>query len=109
MSMANNEPAQWAMDVVLVCHVTPPADVLRKAVDDTCGSDCQISADEGRRVVTVETDAADAAEAVAALQAKAQHLIDRLSDFDCAIELTSRLEDRSAPVEPPQAGSLGER
>jgi phosphotransferase system HPr-like phosphotransfer protein len=107
--MATNEPAQWSMNVVLVCQVTPPGEVLRKAVDETCGSDCAIAADEGRRVVTVEADAADAAQAVAALQAKAQRLVDRLSDFDCAIELTSRLEDRSAPVEPPQAGSLGER
>jgi hypothetical protein len=107
--LASNEPAQWAMDVVLVCRVTPPREVLRQAVDETCGSDCQIAEDEGRRVVTVETDAANAAEAVGALQGKAQRLVDRLSDFECAIELTSRLEDRSAPVEPPQAGSLGER
>jgi hypothetical protein len=95
------------MDIVLLCHMTPPHDVLRATVDEVCGGDCVIRSEGGRRVITAETDAADSAAAVAALQAKAQQLVDRLSAFDCSIEMTGRLEDRAAPREPDQAGSLG--
>lgn len=95
------------MDVVLLCHVTPPHEELRAAVDEICGSDCVIRSDGGRRVITAETDADDSVAAVTALQTKAQRLVDRLSSFDCSIEMTSRLEDRAAPREPDQAGSLG--
>lgn len=101
------EPARWAMDVVLVCSVTPPPGVLRTTVDEIGGAGAAIEADNGRRVVTLQTEAPDAASAVEALQANAQRLVERLSQFECAIELTSRLQDRSAEAEPPQAGSLG--
>lgn len=96
------------MDVVLVCHVTPPADVLQRTVNEVCGSDGQIRSDNDRPLITVEADAANEAEAVEALQAKAQRLVDRLSDFGCAIELTSRLENRYVDIYPPEAPSLGE-
>lgn len=103
-------PARWSMDVVLVCHVTPPHDVLRATVDEVCGRECAISADDGRRVITAESDAGDSVAAVTALQEKAQRLVDRLSSYDCSIEMTGRLEDREAPAEaePGQAGSLAE-
>ena len=103
----HREPARWSMEVVLLCHVTPPHDVLRATVDEVCGSDCVIRSDGGRRVVTAETDADDSVAAVSALQTKAQQLVERLSSFDCSIEMTGRLEDRAAPREADQAGSLG--
>lgn len=103
-----HEPARWSMEVVLVCHVTPPHDVLRATVDEVCGSGCEIASDGGRRIVTVEGDATDSVAAVQALQQKAQRLTERLSAYDCSIELTGRLEDRTAPTEPDQAGSLAE-
>lgn len=103
-------PARWSMDVVLVCHATPPHDVLRATVDEVCGSDCTISSDGGRRVITAETDAADSVAAVQTLQEKAERLVERLSSYDCSIESTGRLEDRAAPAEAEadQAGSLAE-
>ncbi len=104
----HREPARWSMDVVLLCHVTPPHDVLRATVDEVCGSDCVIRSDGGRRVITAESDAKDSVAAVEALQAKAQQLVEQLSPFDCSIELTGRLEDRAAPGETDQAGSLGQ-
>jgi hypothetical protein len=96
------------MDVVLVCHVTPPTEHLRQAVDEVCGPDCAIGDDGGRRIVTVESDAATPAAAVETLQAKAERLVERLAPYDCSIELTSRLADRWAPAERAQGGSLGE-
>jgi len=96
------------MDVVLVCHVTPPHEQLRQTVDAICGPDCAIRDEGGRRVVTVESDASDSAAAVESLQAKAERLVERLSPYHCSIEMTSRLADRWAPVEPQQGGSLGE-
>jgi hypothetical protein len=96
------------MDVVLVCHVTPPHEQLRQAVDELCGPDCTIGNDDGRRIITFESDAATPGEAVEAMQASAERLVERLAPYDCSIELTSRLMDRWAPAEPTQGGSLGE-
>jgi hypothetical protein len=104
----HREPPRWSMEVVLVCHVTPPHEALRAAVDEICGSDCAIRSDGGRRVITAEADAEDSVAAVAVLQGKAQQLVERLSSFDCSIELTGRLEDRAAPSEPDQGGSLAQ-
>lgn len=102
------EPARWSMEVVLLCHVTPPHDALRATVDEVCGSDCEIRSDGGRRIVTIEGNAADSVAAVQALQQKAQLLTERLSAYDCSVEQTGRLQDRMAPTEPDQAGSLAE-
>lgn len=102
------EPGRWSMDVVLVCHVTPPADQLRQSVDELCGPGCAIADEGGRRIITVESDATNAHAAVESLQAKAERLVERLSPYDCSIELTSRLADRWAPEAPAQGGSLGE-
>lgn len=96
------------MDVVLVCRINPPTEVLRRTVDEVCGPNCTIGSDEGQPVITVEADAPDSARAVEALNSKAQRLVDRLSTYECAIELTSRLQDRSEEAEALQAGSLGE-
>jgi hypothetical protein len=104
----HREPPRWSMEVVLLCHVTPPHDTLRETVDEVCGRDCAIRSEGGRRVITVEGDAGDSVAAVEALQRKAQRLVERLSSFDCSIEMTGRLEDRQAPGEPDQAGSLAE-
>ena len=106
--MASNQRGPWTMDVVLVCGVNPPAEVLRGTVDDVCGPGCKIDSDEGQPVITLEADAPDAAQAVEALNRQAQQVVDRLNGYQCAIELTSRLENRSAEPELPQAGSLGE-
>lgn len=103
----HREPPRWSMEVVLLCHVTPPHEVLRAAVDEICGTDCAIRSEGGRRVITAEADADDSVAAVEALQGKAQRLVEQLSSFDCSIEMTGRLEDRAAPREPYQAGSLG--
>jgi hypothetical protein len=105
---APREPSRWSMDVVLVCHVTPPPDELRQTVTEICGPDCEIADDGGRRVVTVESDAATPAAAVEALQGTAERLVERLAPYECSIELTSRLMDRWAAAEPAQGGSLGE-
>ena len=96
------------MDVVLVCQVTPPHQELQQAVDDICGAGCPISNDDGRRIITLDSDATDPADAVASLQASAERLVERLTPYQCAIELTSRLADRWAPAEAEQGGSLGE-
>jgi hypothetical protein len=96
------------MEVVLVCHVTPPHEQLRQVVDEVCGPDCAIGDDGGRRIVTVESDAATPGAAVEALQASAERLVERLAPYDCSIEQTSRLIDHWAPAEPTQGGSLGE-
>jgi hypothetical protein len=107
--MESTPHPEWAMDVVLVCHVTPPSDVLRKAVDELCGSECEIGYDNERPVVKLLTEAGDSGEAVAALNAKAQQLVERLADrFDCSIESTTRLENRYVPLETYEAPSLGE-
>ena len=106
--MARKKPAQWTMDVVLVCDVTPPSDALREAVDEVCGKDCVIDEDAARPVVSLEADAADAETAVAALNAKAEKLVDLLNRYGCAIESTSRLVDRSVEPDQPEAASLGE-
>ena len=104
----HREPPRWSMEVVLLCHVTPPHEVLREAVDEVCGPDCAIRSEGGRRVITAEDDADDSVAAVEVLQRKAQQLVARLSSFDCSIESTGRLEDRAAPVEPDQGGSLAQ-
>jgi hypothetical protein len=96
------------MDVVLVCHVTPPHDELRQTVDEICGPGCAVADEGGRRVVTVESDATTAGAAVESLQATAERLVERLAPYECSIELTSRLTDRWAPADPVEGGSLGE-
>ncbi|HET9847454.1 MAG TPA: hypothetical protein VFR68_02720 [Candidatus Dormibacteraeota bacterium] len=106
--VSHHEPARWSMDVVLVCHVTPPHQVLRETVDDVCGAECAIRDEGGRRVITAEAAADDSASAVEVLQGKAQRLVERLSSYDCSIEMTGRLEDRAAPREPDQGGSLAQ-
>jgi hypothetical protein len=97
---------RWAMDVLLVCATDPPAAELRRAVNAV---EAAAVADEaGQPLITVETDAPDAASAVEDLQARAQRLVDRLAEYGCSVERTSRLRDRSILAEPPQAGSLAE-
>ena len=96
------------MDVVLVCQVTPPPAVLRAAVDEVCGTGSPIGSDNERPVITIEADAPDAATAVEVLQAKAQQVVQRLDDYNCAIEMTSRLDNRYVDLYPPEAPSLGE-
>jgi hypothetical protein len=96
------------MDVVLVCHVTPPHAELRHTVDEICGVGCPITNDDGRRIITVDSDATNPADAVESLQATAERLVERLTPYACSIELTSRLADRWAPAEADQGGSLGE-
>lgn len=96
------------MGVVLVCSITPPSEVLREAVDETSGPGSAIGSENGRPVVTLESDAPDAVSAVEALEAKAQRLVERLSRYECLIQRTDRLRDRSAEAKP-QAGSLGVR
>jgi hypothetical protein len=82
--------------------------VLRTAVDEVCGTGCPITSDNERPVITIQADAADAEEAVEVLQAKAQELVRRLDDYSCAIEMTSRLDNRYVDLYPPEAPSLGE-
>lgn len=96
------------MSVELVCHVTPPPEAMRQAVEEICGEGCTVADDGGRRIITIESDADNAEAAVESLQATAERLVERLSPYDCAIEATSRLEDRWAPAEPVQGGSLAE-
>ena len=107
-SQPARDPGRWSMDVVLVCHVTPPHDELRQTVDELCGVGCPIANDGGRRIITVDSDATNPADAVESLQAIAERLVERLTPYGCSIEQTSRLADRWAPAEADQGGSLGE-
>ena len=102
----DGSPHRWAMDVLLVCAIDPPAGELRQAVDavEAVG----VADEGGQPLITLDTDAPEAAAAVERLQARAQRLVEQLAPYGCAIERTSRLQDRSAPVEPSQAGSLAE-
>lgn len=102
------DPGRWSMDVVLICHVTPPHDELQQAVDEICGAGYPITSDGGRRIITLDSDATNPADAVESLQARAERLVERLTPYECSIELTSRLADRWAPAEAEQGGSLGE-
>jgi hypothetical protein len=100
--------AEWAMAVVMVCHVTPPKEVLRKTVDEVCGRGSDIAYDNERPVITIDAEASDSEEAVAVLNSKSQELVRRLAEFDCSIESTTRLENRDHPLETSEAASLGE-
>jgi len=101
------EAPRWAMDVVFVCSVTPPPDVLRQAVDEVSGEGSAIGDENGRPLVTVETDAPDAAAAVQLLEAKTQQLVQRLSRYECLVQRTDRLQDRSPEGVRLQSGSIG--
>jgi hypothetical protein len=97
---------RWAMDVLLVCATDPPAGELRQAADAVEAA--SVADEAGQPLISLDTEAPDAGTAVERLQARAQRLVEQLSPYGCAIERTSRLQDRSAPLEPTQAGSLAE-
>ena len=97
---------RWTMDVSLTCGVTPPPDVLRRALDEVGAAGAAVRSEGGRRLITFEAQAVDASTANESLNRSARELVSRLARYDCQIERTDALQRRTGPEDPPQTGSL---